>query len=247
MMERWGAAVRLYHAHPHHTETDPVQEYQRTFIDLAMTRQALRFGTFKLKSGRESPYFFNAGLFNDGEAIAVLGKCYAAALSRSGLEFDMLFGPAYKGIPLATAAAIALAEHHHRNVPWAFNRKEAKEHGEGGNIVGSPLKGRVVIVDDVITAGTAIRESVEIIRAAGAQPVGVALALDRQERGLGTQSAVQEVSSQFGLRCVSILTLADLIESFAGDSGDAVRISRDQLAALRAYRQAWGVGAVSPG
>ena len=149
-----------------------MQEYQRTFIDLAMSRQALRFGTFKLKSGRESPYFFNAGLFNDGEAIAVLGKCYAAALTRSGLEFDMLFGPAYKGIPLATTTAVALAEHHHRNVPWAFNRKEAKDHGEGGNIVGSPLKGRVVIVDDVITAGTAIRESVEIIRAAGAEPGG---------------------------------------------------------------------------
>jgi len=188
-----------------------VQEYQRTFIELAMSRQALRFGTFKLKSGRESPYFFNAGLFNDGEAIAVLGKCYAAALTRSGLEFDMLFGPAYKGIPLATTTAVALAEHHHRSVPWAFNRKEAKDHGEGGNIVGSPLKGRVVIIDDVITAGTAIRESVEIIRAAGAEPAGVALALDRQERGQGTQSAVQEVSAQFGVRCVSILTLAELI------------------------------------
>jgi orotate phosphoribosyltransferase len=133
-----------------------VQEYQRTFIDLAMSRNALRFGSFKLKSGRESPYFFNAGLFNDGEAIAVLGQCYAASLMRSGLEYDMLFGPAYKGIPLATTTAVALAEHHRRNVPWAFNRKEAKDHGEGGNIVGSPLKGRVVIVDDVITAGTAI-------------------------------------------------------------------------------------------
>jgi len=224
-----------------------VQEYQRTFIELALSRNALRFGSFKLKSGRESPYFFNAGLFNDGEAIAVLGKCYAAALVRSGLEFDMLFGPAYKGIPLATTAAIALAEHHHRNVPWAFNRKEAKDHGEGGNIVGSPLRGRVVIVDDVITAGTAIRESVEIIRAAGATPAGVALALDRQERGQGTQSAVQEVSSQFGLRCVSILTLADLIESAAAGPGDAVRISSEQSAALIAYQRAWGVGAVSAG
>ncbi len=224
-----------------------MQEYQRTFIELAMSRQALSFGTFKLKSGRESPYFFNAGLFNDGEAIAVLGKCYAAALTRSGLEFDMLFGPAYKGIPLATTTAVALAEHHHRSVPWAFNRKEAKDHGEGGNIVGSPLKGRVVIVDDVITAGTAIRESVEIIRAAGAQPAGVALALDRQERGQGTQSAVQEVAAQFGLRCISILTLEGLIETFSGSASDAVRISDDQLAALRLYRQTWGVGAVSPG
>ena len=236
-----------YHAHPHHTESPNVQEYQRTFIDLAMSRQALRFGNFRLKSGRESPYFFNAGLFNDGEAIAVLGQCYAAALTRSGLEFDMLFGPAYKGIPLATTTAVALAEHHRRSVPWAFNRKEAKDHGEGGNIVGSPLKGRVVIVDDVITAGTAIREAVEIIRAAGAAPAGVALALDRQERGQGSQSAVQEVSSQFGLRCVSILTLADLIESAAGDVGDAVRISREQYAALRAYQQAWGASAVSAG
>jgi orotate phosphoribosyltransferase len=222
-----------------------VQEYQRTFIELALSRNALRFGSFKLKSGRDSPYFFNAGLFGDGEAIAVLGKCYAAALARSGLEFDMLFGPAYKGIPLATATAIALAEHHHRSVPWAFNRKEAKEHGEGGSIVGSPLAGRVVIVDDVITAGTAIRESIEIIRAAGATPAGVALALDRQERGQGDQSAVQEVSAQFGLRCVSILTLSDLIDSFAEGPGDAVRISSEQFAALRAYREAWGVGAVS--
>lgn len=232
-------------------KTPTVQEYQHTFIELALSRNALRFGSFKLKSGRESPYFFNAGLFNDGEAIAVLGQCYANALTRSGLEFDLLFGPAYKGIPLATTTAVALAEHHHRNVPWAFNRKEAKDHGEGGNIVGSPLKGRVVIVDDVITAGTAIRESVDIIRAAGAEPVGVALALDRQERGQGTQSAVQEVSAQFGLRCVSILTLAELIESFTrqtqGDAGDAVRISREQLAALQAYQRAWGVGAVSPG
>jgi len=234
-----------YHAHPHHTECPHVQEYQRTFIDLAMSRQALRFGTFKLKSGRESPYFFNAGLFNDGEAIAVLGQCYAAALTRSGLEYDMLFGPAYKGIPLATATAVALSEHHHRNVPWAFNRKEAKDHGEGGNIVGSSLKGRVVIVDDVITAGTAIREAVDIIRAAGATPVGVALALDRQERGQGSQSAVQEVSSQFGLRCVSILTLADLVESFGGNAGDPVRISREQYAALQAYQQAWGAFGIS--
>jgi len=219
-----------------------VQEYQRTFIDLALSRTALRFGSFKLKSGRESPYFFNAGLFNDGEAIAVLGQCYAAALTRSGLEFDMLFGPAYKGIPLATTTAVALAEHHHRSVPWAFNRKEAKEHGEGGSIVGAPLRGRVVIIDDVITA---IRESVEIIRAAGATPAGVALALDRQERGQGTQSAVQEVSAQFGLRCVSILNLADLIDTFAKEPSDAVRISREQFAALRAYQQSWGIGAVS--
>jgi orotate phosphoribosyltransferase len=238
-----------YHSHRRIIrKTEHVQEYQRTFIELAMSRKALRFGAFKLKSGRESPYFFNAGLFNDGETIAVLGQCYAAALARSGLEYDMLFGPAYKGIPLVTTTAVALAEHHHRSVPWAFNRKEAKDHGEGGNIVGSPLKGRVVIVDDVITAGTAIRESVDMIRFGGAQPVGVALALDRQERGQGSQSAVQEVSTQFGLRCVSILTLADLVETFSnGGAGDAVRISSEEYAALRAYQQAWGIGAVSPG
>lgn len=223
-----------------------MQEYQRTFIDLAMSRNALRFGSFKLKSGRDSPYFFNAGLFNDGEAIAVLGQCYAAALVRSGLEFDMLFGPAYKGIPLATTTAVALAEHHHRSVPWAFNRKEAKDHGEGGNIVGSPLKGRVVIVDDVITAGTAIREAVDIIRAAGATPAGVALALDRQERGQGSKSAVQEVSAEYGLRCVSILTLSDLIDALTTPAGDAVRISGEQVAALQAYQRAWGVAPVSP-
>jgi orotate phosphoribosyltransferase len=158
----------------------------------------------------------------------------------------MLFGPAYKGIPLATTTAVALAEHHHRSVPWAFNRKEAKDHGEGGNIVGAKLSGRVIIVDDVITAGTAIRESVEIIRSAGAIPVGVALALDRQERGQGPQSAVQEVSAQFALQCVGILTLAELIETFTQRPSDAVRISSEQIAALRAYQRDWGVGAVSP-
>jgi len=219
--------------------------HQPDFIRLCRELGVLRFGEFTLKSGRRSPYFFNAGLFNTGRAIGSLGRFYARAAVVSGVTFDMLFGPAYKGIPLVTTTAVALAEHHHRSVRWAFNRKEAKDHGEGGNIVGSPLKGRVLIVDDVITAGTAIRESVEIIRAAGAEPAGVALALDRQERGQGTQSAVQEVSAQFGLRCVSILTLADLIETFAATTGDAVRISREQLAALRAYRQAWGVGAVS--
>ena len=212
-----------------------------------MSRTALRFGSFKLKSGRESPYFFNAGLFNDGEAIAVLGQCYAAALARSGLEFDMLFGPAYKGIVLAAVTAVSLCDRHGRDLPFAYNRKEAKDHGEGGNIVGAPLKGRVVIVDDVITAGTAIRESVDIIRAAGATPVGVALALDRQERGQGPQSAVQEVSAQFGLRCVSILTLSELIETLVQGPSDAVRISSEQIAALRAYQREWGVAVVSPG
>lgn len=218
-----------------------MQEYQLTFVDLALSRNALRFGSFKLKSGRESPYFFNAGLFSDGEAAAVLGRCYAAALVRSGVQFDMLFGPAYKGIPLATATAVALAEHHHRNVPYAFNRKEAKEHGEGGTLVGSPLRGRVVIVDDVISAGTAKREAVELIRAAGAQPVAMLLALDRQERGEGTRSAVQELRSELGIDCVSIITLADLIEALSHPVGGRARISADQLTSLQAYRDRFGV------
>lgn len=218
-----------------------MQAYQINFIDLAMSRAALRFGVFKLKSGRESPYFFNAGQFSDGSAAAMLGKCYAAALVNAGIEFDMLFGPAYKGIPLVTAVAVALAEHHGRNYPYAFNRKEAKEHGEGGSVVGAPLRGRVVIVDDVITAGTAIRESVNLIRAAAAQPVAVALALDRQERGQGQLSAVQEIEAQHGLRCVSVITLAELIEAFAHPPDGEARISADQLTSLQAYRQRYGV------
>ena len=217
-----------------------MQDYQRSFLDLAIARTALRFGRFTLKSGRESPYFFNAGLFDDGEALSVLGQCYAAALQRSGLAYDMLFGPAYKGIPLVAATAVALAEHHHRAVPWAFNRKEAKDHGEGGSVVGRALSGRVVIVDDVITAGTAIRESVELIRRAGAEPVAVLLALDRQERGQGARSAVQEVEAEFGLRCVSLVTLADLIELLSGPTGERLRISADQLGLLRQYRERYG-------
>src|SRR5580658_1081550 len=188
-----------------------MHNYQLEFIDLALSRDALRFGRFTLKSGRESPYFFNAGLFSDGAAASALGRCYAAALIGSGLAFDMLFGPAYKGIPLATATAIALATRHGRNLPWAYNRKEAKDHGESGTLVGAPLKGRVVIIDDVITAGTAIRESIELIRRAGATPVAVAVALDRQERGLSDRSAVQEMTSQYSLHCLAILTLGDLI------------------------------------
>jgi orotate phosphoribosyltransferase len=217
-----------------------MQNYQLTFIDLALERDALRFGHFKLKSGRESPYFFNAGMFSDGTSAAVLGRCYAAAIVRSGIEFDMIFGPAYKGIPLATAAAIALAEHHERNVPYAFNRKESKDHGEGGKVVGTALRGRVLIIDDVITAGTAIRESLEIIRGAGAEPVGVALALDRQERGQGALTAVQEVEKEHGLKCVSIVTLADLIETLAHAADGRVRISAEQLTSLRAYREQYG-------
>jgi orotate phosphoribosyltransferase len=218
-----------------------MQDYQTRFIELALAREALRFGTFKLKSGRESPYFFNAGLFSDGHAAAVLGQCYAQALTRSGLEFDMLFGPAYKGIPLVTATAVALAEHHGRSVPYAFNRKESKDHGEGGNVVGAVLRGRIVIIDDVITAGTAIRESLDLIRGAGAQPVAVALALDRQERGQGTRSAVQELEAEHGLRCVSVVTLAALIETLSASINGVARISAEQLTALRAYRERYGV------
>ena len=217
-----------------------MQQYQLTFIDLALRRDALRFGRFTLKSGRESPYFFNAGLFSDGEAAAVLGRCYADAIMASGIGFDMLFGPAYKGIPLATATAVALSVHHGRSVPYAFNRKEPKDHGEGGGLVGAPLAGGVVIVDDVITAGTAVRESLELIRAAGATPVGVALALDRQERGQGALTAVQEVEQQHGLRCVSIVTLADLIDTLANATDGRVRISAEQLTSLRAYRERYG-------
>ena len=218
-----------------------MQQYQLTFIDLALSRDALRFGSFTLKSGRQSPYFFNAGMFSDGAAAHLLGRCYAAAIVHSGVEFDLLFGPAYKGIPLATATAVALAAEYGRNVPYAFNRKLAKDHGEGGNIVGSALQGRVLIVDDVITAGTAVRESLELIRAAGATPVGVAVALDRQERGSGALSALQEVERGEGLRCVSIITLAELIDALSQPADGRVRISAEQLTQLKAYRERYGV------
>jgi orotate phosphoribosyltransferase len=206
-----------------------------SFIELCLGLGVLRFGEFKLKSGRLSPYFFNAGLFNTGRALAELGRHYADAIERSGWQFDVLFGPAYKGIPLVASASIALADRYGRDVPWAFNRKEAKDHGEGGSIVGTPLRGRVLIVDDVITAGTAIREAIEIISAANAQPVGVVLALDRQERGTGPLSAVQEVEQSLHLPVTSILRLADLIE-YLEKSGDA-----SQLRATRAYRVQYGV------
>lgn len=217
-----------------------MQPYQLTFIDLALKRNALCFGRFTLKSGRESPYFFNAGFFSDGESAAILGRCYAAAITASGLRFDMLFGPAYKGIPLATATAVALFDAHGRSVPYTFNRKEAKDHGERGQLVGAPLAGRVLIVDDVITAGTAARESLQLTRAAGAQPVGVALALDRQERGQGTLTAVQELEQTERLKCVSIVTLADLIEALSRPTDAHARISDEQLTALRVYQERFG-------
>jgi orotate phosphoribosyltransferase len=218
-----------------------MHNYQLEFIDLAMSRDALRFGRFTLKSGRESPYFFNAGLFSDGAAAGALGRCYAAALVASGVEYDMLFGPAYKGIPLATATVIALADHHGRNVPYAFNRKEAKDHGEGGSIVGAPLKGRVVIVDDVISDGAAKREAIDLIRTAGATPTTILLALDRQERGQGARSAVQELHAAHGVNCVSILTLSQLLAALENPPDGRARVSAQQLTALKAYRAQFGV------
>jgi orotate phosphoribosyltransferase len=208
-----------------------------SFIDLCLELGVLRFGEFKLKSGRISPYFFNAGLFNSGRALAELGRHYANAIQAANLECDVLFGPAYKGIPLVASTAVALADAHGRNLPWAFNRKEAKDHGEGGTIVGAPLRGKVVIVDDVITAGTAIRESVEIIRAQGAEPAAVVLALDRQERGQGALSAVQEVEQTLGLPVTSIIKLADLV-TYLEQQGDPER-----LAAIRRYRAEYGIAA----
>jgi len=212
-----------------------MRPHQKEFIELLLARGVLRFGEFTLKSGRPSPYFFNAGLINDGVSLARLGAAYAQAIVEAGTAFDMLFGPAYKGIPLATATAIALAEHQRRNVPVAFNRKEAKTHGEGGALIGAPLEGRVLIVDDVITAGTAIRESVNLIRAAGASPAGVVLALDRQERGQGARSAVQEVQAVFSTPVVKIITLDHLIE-YLEASGPS-----EELAALRNHRSSFCV------
>jgi orotate phosphoribosyltransferase len=215
-----------------------MQPHQRQFLELALARQVLRFGEFTLKSGRISPYFFNAGRFDSGAALAALGECYAAALAASGIEYDMLFGPAYKGIPLATAVATALAARG-RDVPLAFNRKEAKAHGEGGNLIGAPLAGRVLIVDDVITAGTAIREALEIIRGAGATPCAVLIALDRQERGqVGERSAAQEVEAEFGLPVIAVAGLEQLLQ-FAGEQ-PGLAAYKD---ALLAYRARYGSNA----
>ena len=212
-----------------------MQDYQREFLQFAIDNEVLRFGEFTLKSGRVSPYFFNAGLFNHGAQLARLGRYYAAAIIAGGIDFDVLFGPAYKGIPLAAASAIALADHHDRDVPYCFNRKEAKAHGEGGNLVGAPLSGRVLIIDDVITAGTAIRESFDIINAAGATPAGVVISLDRQERGTGDRSAIQEIQEDAGIPVVSIVALEQLI-GYLEEQGDS-----DRVAAMRAYRETYGV------
>lgn len=213
-----------------------MQAYQRDFIRFAIERGVLRFGQFTLKSGRVSPYFFNAGLFDSGLALAQLGRFYAAAVVDSGIDFDVLFGPAYKGIPLAATTAVALAEHHQRDMPWCFNRKEAKDHGEGGTLVGAPLAGRVLIIDDVITAGTAIREVMQIIQAQGAQAAGVLIALNRQERGKGEMSAIQEVERDYAMPVVSIVSLEQVLEYLAEDAE-----LKQYLPAVQAYRAEYGI------
>ena len=214
-----------------------MQAYQRDFIRFAIDRGVLRFGEFTLKSGRTSPYFFNAGLFNTGAALAQLGRFYAAAIAESGISFDVLFGPAYKGIPLAATTAVALAEHHNRDLPWCFNRKEAKAHGEGGSLVGAPLTGNVLIIDDVITAGTAIREVMQIIASQeGAKAAGVLIALNRQERGNGELSAIQEVERDFGIPVISIVSLNQVLEFLADDPQ-----LKQYLPAVEAYRAQFGV------
>jgi orotate phosphoribosyltransferase len=220
-----------------------MNDYKSKFFQLALAKGNLRFGQFTLKSGRISPYFFNAGGFDDGESLAILADCYAAAICDSGLSFDMLFGPAYKGIPLAAATAVALFRQQ-RNYPYAYNRKEAKDHGEGGILVGAPLTGRVLIVDDVISAGTSVRESIDLIRAAGAEPAGVAIALDRQElgqdcdqeRGQAQRSAAQEVEAEFGIPCIAIASLDDLLRYLQSQQIDGI-----DLQALHNYRECFGV------
>lgn len=213
-----------------------MQEYQKAFIEFALERQVLKFGQFTLKSGRTSPYFFNAGLFNTGKDLAKLGQYYAQALVASNIQFDVLFGPAYKGIPIATTTAVALADKHDIDTPYCFNRKEAKAHGEGGTLVGSPLSGRVMLVDDVITAGTAIRESMQLLDEHGASLAGVLIALDRQEKGNGELSAIQEVERDFNTQVVSIVSLADLVE-YLSDQKDMA----EHLANIEQYRQDYGI------
>lgn len=215
--------------------------FHQDFIAFALDCQVLRFGEFKTKAGRLSPYFFNAGLFNDGASLGKLAGFYAKAVASAGLPFDMLFGPAYKGIPLATTMACALARRHGRDVPVAFNRKEAKDHGEGGVLIGAPLADRVLIVDDVISAGTSVRESVDLIRGAGATPAGVVIAIDRRERGLGERSAADEVREAIGLPVVAIATLDDILELARGRADLA-----GFEAALEAYRAAYGAASVAP-
>ena len=213
-----------------------MKAFQQAFIEFAIARGVLKFGEFTLKSGRKSPYFFNAGLFNRGGDLARLGRYYADALTDAGIDFDVLFGPAYKGIPIATTTAVALADHHDRDVPYCFNRKEAKAHGEGGNLVGSPLEGKVMLVDDVITAGTAIRESMTLIAANNASLAGVLIALDRQERGTGELSAIQEVERDYNTKVVSIVSLNDVVTYLKSAGGYDEAIS-----AIETYRENYGI------
>src|SRR5690554_444026 len=215
-----------------------MEKYQYDFIQLAIKHQALCFGEFTLKSGRTSPYFFNAGKFQTGTALADLGRYYAAAITAAGVPFDIVFGPAYKGISLAATTAIALADHHQRDLPYCYNRKEAKDHGEGGTLVGAPLQGKVLIVDDVITAGTAVREVMQIIDAAGAQAAAVLIGLNRQERGQGPLSAIQEVEQNFGVPVVSIINLNHIIDYLENQSGQ-----QDMVDNIKRYRATYGVEA----
>ena len=219
-----------------------MKDYQREFIEFAIEKQVLRFGEFTLKSGRVSPYFFNAGMFKTGGDLARLGRFYAASLMDAKIDFDLIFGPAYKGIPIATTTTVALYDHHNMDVPYCFNRKEAKTHGEGGSLVGADLEGKIMLVDDVITAGTAIRESMEIIKAHGAQLSGVLIALDRQEKGQGELSAIQEVERDFGTQVASIVTLGDVVtyleETLAEDANTELA---ENLANIKKYRLNYGI------
>ncbi|MBT8059649.1 MAG: orotate phosphoribosyltransferase [Gammaproteobacteria bacterium] len=215
-----------------------MDDYKSRFFELALQKGNLRFGRFTLKSGRVSPYFFNAGGFDDGASLNGLADCYADAILASGIEFDLLFGPAYKGIPLAAATAVAVYRSSGRNVPYAYNRKEAKDHGEGGVIVGAALRGRVLIIDDVISAGTSVRESIGLIEASGALPAGIAIALDRQERGAGEKSAAQEVRDQYGIPCCAIAGLDDLIRYL-----ESHHVPGIDIAAIQSYRETYGTNA----
>ncbi|MDP2229057.1 MAG: orotate phosphoribosyltransferase [Moraxellaceae bacterium] len=211
-----------------------MRDYQREFIGFALRHGVLRFGNFTLKSGRQSPYFFNAGLFNTGRMLAELGRFYGEAIRDSGVEFDVLFGPAYKGIPIAAATAVQLADDFGIDTPWCFNRKEAKDHGEGGSLVGAPLTGRVLVIDDVITAGTAIREVMALIAAARATPAAVLVALDRQEKGKGELSAIQEVERDFGIPVISIIKLEQIVAYLEAEGSE-------HLDAIRRYRADFGI------
>jgi len=213
-----------------------MKDYQREFIEFALEKEVLKFGEFTLKSGRTSPYFFNAGLFNTGRDLSRLGRFYAAALVDSGIEYDLVFGPAYKGIPIATTTVVALNDHHNIDAPYCFNRKEKKDHGEGGSLVGSDLAGRIVLVDDVITAGTAIRESMDIIQAHNAQLAGVLIALDRQEKGKGELSAIQEIERDYTCVVKSIVTLGDLV-TYLQDKPEM----QQHLATVQSYREQYGI------